>query len=178
MQTCVLRDPPTSLWELQGQGSEEQPREAELGSRLLLPLLWECCWQLLSLPACPFLLPHRSEIKIPPTAHAKRTLQTLPGLVTNSSTLRAGQPGHAGCGFGSQVAGGLGAARGCPCPRGGAGRRRMQLERLPGRTEVLIRVQCCCRAPLRAQRQLCLPSGGGCEPHGNLVCGTVLSPCH
>lgn len=37
----------------------------------------------------------------------------------------------------------------------------MQLEWPPGRTEVLIRVQCCCRAPLRAQRQLCLFSGRG-----------------
>lgn len=37
----------------------------------------------------------------------------------------------------------------------------MQLEWPPGRTEVLIRVQCCCRAPLRAWRQLCLPSGRG-----------------
>lgn len=35
----------------------------------------------------------------------------------------------------------------------------MQLEWPPGRMEVLIRVQCCCRAPLRAQRQLCLFSG-------------------
>lgn len=165
LQTCVLRDPPTLLWELQGQGREEQPREAELGSRVLLPLLWECCWQLLSLPACPFLLPPMSELKIPPTPHARRTLQPPPGpgrlrscgLVTNSSTLRAGQPGHAGCGFGSQVTVGAVPAPGA----GGAGRRRMQLEWPPGRTEVLIRVRCCCRAPLCAQRQLGLPSGRG-----------------
>lgn len=37
----------------------------------------------------------------------------------------------------------------------------MQLEPPLGRTEVLIRVQCCCQAPLRAQRQLCLSSGRG-----------------
>lgn len=70
LQTCVLRDtPPTVLWELQGQGREEQSREAELGSQVLLPLLWECCWQLLLLPACPFLLPRMSELKNTPYTH-------------------------------------------------------------------------------------------------------------
>lgn len=147
----------------------------------------------LSLPACPFLLPHMSELKLPPTPHARRAPQPPPGpgrlrscgLVTNCSTLRAGQPGHAGCGFGSQVAVGARAARGCPCPqsRGGAGRRRMQLEWPPGRTEVLMRVRCCCRpAPcLEAAlpplgKGLCRGAGGGSGPH--LVCGTALSPCH
>lgn len=39
LQTCVLRDPPTLLWELQGQGREEQPERLNLAPGSSCP----CC---------------------------------------------------------------------------------------------------------------------------------------
>lgn len=190
---CTERPPPTALWELQGQGREEQSQEAELGSQVLLPLLWECCWQLLSLPACPFLLPQMSELKTPPTltckedptapARPRMWLQSC-GLVTNSSTLRAGQPGHAGCSFGSQVASG---GEGClglslpPEPRWGweeahaAGVATGQDGGADQGAVLLPGPSPCSEAALPLLgKGLCHRAGGGHEPHGNLVCGTAL----
>lgn len=112
LQTCVLRPPHFAL-------GGAAPREAELGSQLLLPLLWECCWQLLSLPALP--LPSAKNTPYPTCKEGPAAPggpgtapELRPGNKLLYSTCRAART----CRVRVWLSGGRG---GCPCPGAAAG---------------------------------------------------------
>lgn len=181
---CTERPPPTVLWELQGQGREEQSREAELGSQVLLPLLWECCWQLLLLPACPFLLPRMSELKNTPYTHMQGGLhrpcraqdvapELQPGNKLLYSTCQAARTCRvqfwlSGCQRGEGCLGlsvppeprrGWEEAHAAGVATGQDGGADKGAVLLPGPSP-------CSEAALpRLRKGLCHGAGGGCEPH-------------